>query len=82
MGVFNMRDKIKVFLGTSLGKGILAILRNGLIMFYGFVLDALIGLIPGIELNPSFKIYLIAFLKLLDEEFHKTGIVEKGITRF
>ena len=73
---------MKKFFETPFGKGLLTILRNAVIVVLGFVVSELINLIPGIEMNETAKVVVIALLKLIDEGLHKTGIAVKGITRF
>jgi hypothetical protein len=39
-------------------------------------------LISGSELSEVTKLFIIGALKVIDEYLHKTGLAEKGITRF
>jgi len=74
--------KLKAFLGTPVGKGIITILRNTVIGAFGFIVSELIVLFTGLEMNLTMKIFVVGGLKLIDEILHKTGVAEKGITRF
>ncbi len=74
--------KIKKFLETPFGKGLIAILRNGVIVFAGFAVSEVITLISGMEMDETTKLIIIGALKIVDEGLHKTGVAEKGLTRF
>jgi hypothetical protein len=73
---------IKSFLETPLGKGIVTTVRNAVIAMAGLIVSDLITLFTGADIDPTTKLIIIGALKIVDEGLHKTGIAEKGITRF
>lgn len=73
---------LKDFFETPLGKGIITTLRNAALAAAGIIVSELITLFTGSDLEPTTKLIIIGALKLLDEGLHKTGIAEKGLTRF
>lgn len=78
-------NKIKEFwnsLPKKFRNGLISLLRNAVIGFAGVVLAGLVDLVPSLELSETATLIIIGVLKLLDETLHKTGIAEKGITRF
>jgi len=77
-----MIEIIKKFFKTDFGNGILAIIRNGAIIAIGFIVTGLITLVSGAQISEVYKLIIIGLLKMIDEYLHKTGLVEKGITRF
>jgi hypothetical protein len=74
--------KITDFLNSDFGKGLVAILRNAVIVALGLIISGLVTLISGSELSEVTKLFIIGALKVIDEYLHKTGLAEKGITRF
>lgn len=74
--------KIVNFLNSDFGKGIVAILRNAVIVALGLIVSELVVLISGSQLSEVTKLFIIGTLKVIDEYLHKTGLAEKGITRF
>lgn len=74
--------KIKEFLESDFGKGIIAILRNAVIVALGLIVSGLITLVSGMELSEVTKLLIVGALKMVDEYLHKTGLASKGITRF
>jgi hypothetical protein len=77
-----MASKWKEFWASPLGNGIKAILRNVLITAAGLLITSLITLFTGAEIDPTVKLLVVGALKVIDELLHKTGIAEKGLTRF
>ena len=75
-------NKIKEFLETDFGKGLIGIVRNAVIVALGLVVSGLITLVSGMELSEVTKLFIVGALKVVDEYLHKTGLAEKGITRF
>ena len=69
-------------LDSSLGKGLVTLLRNAALAAAGLIVTGLIELVGGLQLDPSIKLMVVASLKVIDEILHKTGIAEKGLTRF
>jgi hypothetical protein len=74
--------KITDFLNSDFSKGLVAILRNAVIVALGLIISGLVTLISGSELSEVTKLFIIGALKVIDEYLHKTGLAEKGITRF
>lgn len=77
-----MASKWQEFWSSSIGKGVLAVLRNAVLVAAGLVISGLIPLITGADIDPNVKLVIIAALKLVDEMLHKTGVAQKGLTRF
>jgi hypothetical protein len=73
---------LKEFSETSLGIGIITTLRNAVIAIGGLVIAEVIGMVSGSALSPEMKLIVVGVLKLIDEGLHKTGVAEKGLTRF
>ena len=69
-------------LDSSLGKGLVTLLRNAALAAAGLIVVGLIELVGGLQLDPSIKLMIVASLKVVDELLHKTGVAEKGLTRF
>ena len=80
--VVKKMKKITEFLNSDFGKGLVAILRNAVIVALGLIISGLVTLISGSELSEVTKLFIIGTLKVIDEYLHKTGLAEKGITRF
>ena len=70
------------FWQSPLGKGIISIFRNGAIGMGGLIVSELVTLFTNTEMEPMTKLLIIGSLKIIDELLHKTGVAEKGITRF
>ena len=75
-------NKWQAFWASALGNGIKAVLRNVLITAAGLLVTSLITLFTGAEIDPTVKLLVVGALKVVDELLHKTGIAEKGLTRF
>jgi hypothetical protein len=73
---------MKKFLESPFGKGLVAILRNAVIVAAGLILTELPTLISGMEMDPFVRALVIGLIKIVDETLHKTGVAEKGLTRF
>lgn len=69
-----MNDKLKNFL---LEAG-----RWGLLALVSAVIDFVLTNVASLELSPNFVLILTAVLRFVDAELHKTGVAEKGLTRF
>ena len=69
-----MNEKLKNFL---LEAG-----RWGVLAFASAVVSFALANLTELELNPSFILILTAVLRFVDAELHKTGVAEKGLTRF
>jgi len=70
------------FWSGPLGKGITAIVRNAVIVALGLIVSGLVTLFTNADIDPTTKILIIGALKAIDELLHKTGIAERGLTRF
>lgn len=77
-----MAESWKKFWDSPIGKGLLAILRNAAIVAAGLIVTGLVTLVTGADIDPMVKAIIIVVLKQIDEFLHKTGIAEKGLTRF
>jgi hypothetical protein len=75
-------SKWQAFWASPLGNGIKAVLRNVLITAAGLAISGLITVFTGAEIDPTVKLLVVGALKVIDELLHKTGIAEKGLTRF
>lgn len=70
-----------MFLNTPIGKIVTEALRWGLLALLATVISKLLVLVPTIEQTPSIEALLMV-LRFADAVLHKTGLAEKGITRF
>ena len=77
-----MQSKWQEFWSSPFGKGLLAVLRNVLIVAVGLLVTGLLEYFTTAEMNPVIQMLVIAGLKLIDELLHKTGVAERGLTRF
>ena len=69
-----MNEKLKKFL--------LEALRWGVLAFVSAVLKFALENIGSLELAPNFVLLITAALRFADAGLHKSGVAEKGITRF
>lgn len=73
---------MKKILDSPLGKIVLEALRWSVLGAVSLFVSKLVELLPSIQLDPNFVIVLTAILRFIDAALHKSGAVEKGITRF
>ena len=73
---------MKKFIESPYGKAILEAGRWALLGAISIFITKLLELIPGLKLDPTFEYSLLAFLRFADLLLHKSGLSEKGITRF
>ena len=66
----------------KLVKLVLEALRWGVLALASVVVTYLIENLGGLELNSGFEFVLLSALRFADSALHKTGVAEKGITRF
>ncbi len=65
-----------------LGKVILEALRWAVLGALSLFIQKVLELIPGANLDPNFAFYLTAGLRFVDGLLHKSGVAQKGLTRF
>ena len=70
------------FLDSPLGKLVVESLRWGVLAFATAVVGFLLENLGGLNLDPTFYLLLTAWLRFADSALHKTGVAEKGLTRF
>lgn len=73
---------MKKFIESKLGKMIIEILRWGVLAFASTVITKSLEFIPGLNLDQNTELYLTMTLRFVDSLLHKSGVAEKGITRF
>lgn len=74
--------RVTRFIDTPAGRTIREALRWGVLAFASAVVQYLLTNVGNLELDPSFILIVTAGLRFADSALHKSGIVEKGITRF
>jgi len=67
---------------SPLGKIIIEAGRWAVLGAISLFVTKLIELVPGSELDPNFQYAILIGLRMLDSFLHKSGIAEKGLTRF
>ncbi len=77
-----MKRALKVYLDTPIGKMIVEALRWSVLAFFSTLVTKMIELVPGSDVDPQLAVYLTLFLRFLDAALHKSGVAEKGLTRF
>jgi hypothetical protein len=77
-----MKEKISKILESKVGKLIIEAGRWAFLGAIALFIDKAIELVPGAKLDPNFATYLLLVLRFIDSELHKSGVAEKGITRF
>jgi hypothetical protein len=70
------------FLESKVGKLVLEAARWAVLGAVSIFIDKAIELVPGANLDPNFSLYLLAALRFIDAALHKSGVAEKGLTRF
>lgn len=74
--------KLKAFFETPTGKVILEAGRWAVLGAVSIFVTRLLELVPGLKLDPTFELALLAFLRFADRLLHQSEIVEKGIVPF
>jgi hypothetical protein len=69
-------------LETPIGKMVLEALRWAVLAFASTLITKLLELVPNAEIDSNLTVYLTIFLRFIDAALHKSGVAEKGITRF
>lgn len=77
-----MRKFFETELGQKIIRGVVAILRNGVLVAAGLIITNLIAFAGSLQLDPTIQWIVVGALKAIDELLHKTGVAEKGIVRF
>ena len=77
-----MKKKLTAFFKGPFGKGLLEALRWGVLAFVSVVVTELLKLVPTLEADSVWAVYGTLALRFLDATLHKTGVAEKGLTRF
>lgn len=73
--------KIEEFYNSKNGQSIMVLLRSALFLVLGYVIDGLINIFTTTDQTTT-VVAVTIFLKLVDEILHKSGLAEKGISRF
>lgn len=77
--------EIKIFVdfwNEPIGKLIKEALRWAVLGAVSIFVTRLLELIPNSGIDPDVTLWLTIILKFIDGALHKTGVAQKGLTRF
>lgn len=71
-----------LFWDSPTGKGIKEALRWAVLGFFSLLIDGLIENFTKMETPPEAMPLILLALRFIDSMLHKSGVAERGITRF